>query len=335
MNKPKYLLPDSDYHSICTAIASSVRHSFADPSHTEPQMVANLVYHMPHAINNIPFSGKHKLSCNGIFIHQTPKVTCKDFPEELPASVELGDLLLLITDCENNKRALLLQAKKTNNIPVKPDNTNQYHLYAKQPHFKYVNSGKYLTGEKRRITGLDVYNGCKYVLILEPNKGGAINYQWDNRDSNNGFESQPCVAWVAQPTWPELTHYRSFEQELVDFIIGYAGKPYNSCPHGNDKNWDRVIEDLIKVVSKKVSSLMSAASSGTVTTRGNIYSFLSGQPFKSSILTNAFSIPSLLNYKKLVYDGPPEVPPLNEETVEDSHSGISIVELKWTKTQEN
>lgn len=333
MSTPRSKVTDPEYQSICNAISSSVRRSFADPTQNEPQMVANLVYHIPYAINRIRLTSKQQLSSNGIFIHQTPKVKCSGFPKRTPASVELGDLLLLVTDSDGKRRALILQAKKTPVIPAETDNKNQHHLYAKQPHFTYVHSGPHLNDQTRRITGLDVYNGCKYVLILEQDNR-AVDYRWDKRDSQDGINSQPPVAWVAQPSWPELTHYRSFEQELVDFILGFAGKPYEPGPHGNNKNWDRVIQDLKNVVPNKQSALVSNASGGTVTTRGYPYCFLSGQPFESSILTRAFSVPTLRCFPQPIDDGPPKIPPRPEEPSEESLSGMSILEFKFTETEQ-
>jgi hypothetical protein len=331
MSTLKRKLIDPEYRNIYNAISSSVRKSLSNCTQDEPQMVANLVYNLPHAINKIRFSGTLKLSCSGIFIHATPKVTSSNFPKDGKKSVELGDLLLLLSDASDRKRAILLQAKKTSRLPIKPDNRSQHYLYAMQPHFTYIDSGLYLTGKQRRITGRDLYNGCKYLLINDTRKPLRINPKF----MFFGSTSPNQTSWVAQPTWSNLSHYHSFEEELFFFILGNAGKPYNPFPHGNNRNWDRVIHDLKEVIPTKPSSLVSNSSAGTISTRGYMNCFLSGQPVKSSILANASSISGLKYYPQPNTDDPPMVPPRFEESFNDSLSGMSIIEFKWTNTQES
>ncbi len=97
----------------------------------EPQIVANLVFHLSTKINALNLTS---VKVGGVFIHAKPFVTCNSFPAPPPNSVEIGDLLLIRNGKRSGKiveqRALLLQAKKVKEIPTKPDNPNQYHLYS-------------------------------------------------------------------------------------------------------------------------------------------------------------------------------------------------------------
>jgi hypothetical protein len=323
-------LSESEYSLLCDAVSSSVRKALSNPEQLEPQLVANLVYRIPHAINQCSIGSKYRLTCSGVFIHQTPKVTIKHFPIAKPQSVELGDLLLLLHDGDGRSRALILQAKKTAGIPVKPDNQNQHYLYALQPTFEYINSGTRLNKQKRRITGIDVYNGCKYILLRDPCKDRSTTCRWTERDGYNNGQHQPPVAWVAQPAWPELTHYRSFEHELIDFILGYAGKPYALPVHGNNKNWDCVINDLIQAVPNKFSRTMANATGGAHSKRACCFDFLSGET-NSAWAWTAESCKEVLTYPSAIgNDVPPQVPNREDETSTDAPSALSIISFNWT-----
>ncbi len=159
-----------------------------------------------------------------------------------------------------------MQAKKANSFPVKPASSNQHHLYSKWRTFEYVRAGPALDGKRRHITGNDVYNGAKYLLI-------------DNGNRNTGmsFLLEFCILFhrrilpeilTAQPYQPVLKHYDCFLREVVAFILGDAGKPYAVPVPRNQRNWDRVISDLVKVSAQSKSVFVRRASAGEFDRRG-------------------------------------------------------------------
>lgn len=230
---------------ISKAIMLALKKSLVNVSKDEePQLVANLVWHIPAEIKAI---AGLQIKSAGVFIHQTPKVRSNTFKKH--KSVELGDLLLLRCDKKGGQsRALLLQAKRVDGIPTTPDNADQHFLYGRQPRFEYVH--KPLERKFRKITGLSAYDGCQYLLI---NKSQGV-----------------CghSIWVAHPSLPQLSYYCNFSKVLVDFILGFAGREYSRKPRVNGKNWDMVIDDLVRHVPPKGSSEMSRASINNINTRG-------------------------------------------------------------------
>src|SRR5690606_4992138 len=122
-----------------------------------------------------------------------------------PASVELGDLLLIRTGVQYGKvrdrRAILLQAKKTGSIPVNRVDTNQHHLYAHWPVFTYVRSRSALNGKQRNIAGPDQYAGSKYFLIGNHPASACCR----NPVAHFYGPRRNCQLHLADPTWPSLS----------------------------------------------------------------------------------------------------------------------------------
>jgi hypothetical protein len=291
----------------------------------EPQIVANLVWSLPRAINDIANLAGWALQSSGVFVHAQPFVKCEDFPDSSSSSVEIGDLLLLRTEVHGTqvtgRRALLLQTKKVSGFPVKPDNENQLHLYATWPSFEYVRSTTDLNGKKRHITGLDLYDASRYLLI-------ADHVHSSPRYCHLIYPHHCCVL-TASPTMPELSHYRCFVSELIDFLLGDAGKVFNTPPPARTRNWDRVIEDLINVTAKRVSVFMGRAAGSTTLARGQGLFFLSGvqlanQGILYGLLGDEHSLDENTN------DGPPRVP-AERMWVDNQSDGISIIEFIISK----
>lgn len=306
--------PD-DHENLCAVVTTALEAAFSDVSLSEPNLVARLVYYIPFCVNkgNIRshIGGMCKLSVGGIFIHQRPKVKYPHFPDPSQNSIELGDLLLLFKGENNDRRALLLQAKKTRQVPTKPDNENQHHLYAYQPRFEYTNLKNSTIDMHRHITGPDIYDGCKYVLF------------------NSRPTSGEPLAWTAHPSLPELTHYETFEDDLINFILGYSGKPYTS-PHGNDRNWDRVIDDLIHASTGVNLSKKLAATNGVLTQRSHMIAcFLSGVPNMVSVLDSVFDREELPVLSPVSNDNQPPFVPECDDPENCESSGISIIEFQW------
>jgi len=310
---------------IGDAVANALSNAFKHPRQSEPQLVANLVFEFPKQINKVKLSGTTKVTAGGIFVHSRPFVACKSFPTSSPASVEIGDLLLIRTLVVNGKvaekRALLLQAKKTDNIPVIPDNKNQWHLYEQWPGFTYAARSGGLTGKPRHIKESDMYEAAKYLLI---NTGSAAHgpyfacccwpFHWHRH------WPEICLHHTAQPTTPEISRYRCFAGELVQFLAGNAGKVFAE-PKPRSRGWDRVIQDLIDETAKaKTIYAGRAAGQSTSAMRGNgvLFCSLAGQ--SSFSLFGGGDDGAANNFEEQ-----PNVPA--EWNGDDDGGGISIIEF--------
>jgi hypothetical protein len=220
-----------------------------------------------------------------------------------------------------DRRALLLQAKKYKRLPATPDNKNQHHLYSQWPTFEYVRSTNKLNGKKRHITGSDLYNAAKYLLI-GPNPPCCC-FPWCEWHHYKNLHYYRHGALTAQPSQPELSHYRCFMHEMIEFIMGDAGKSYVTPPPKWTKKWDRVIKDLTEVTAERHSVYMKRASSGVSTMRGQALAFLPADFPEVSML-------SMMRITKVdeleAMDGPPDVPESWPQD-NDGEGGISIIEF--------
>lgn len=321
----RFNLSMKEYAALSVALCEAMDLALAKPSQEEPQLVANMVCHLPRIINNLswPNNGRYSVKSSGVFVHSQPYVKCNNFPNKTdPKSVEIGDLLLLRTYIERgevkSRHALLLQAKKTNKLPTPIDNKNQHHLYATWPRFEYVRSTKDLNGKDRKITGADLYNGAKYLLLGNHQNFSHNQYAFLCRC----FPRCTCYVFTAQPYWPQLSHYTFFIEELCEFILGNRGKPYKSPPHEKDKNWNRVIHDLITITSKRCSSYMNDASQGKANTRGQYLCFLAGEDLGG----NAALLEISSKMEMFEEENPPSVPESWNDN-ESEEGGISIIEF--------
>lgn len=344
-------------HIIAKSLFCAFDNAFQDLTKSEPQLVASMLFYVTQEINKI--SCNHfNIKAGGVFVHQKPLVTSVEFLKTSPKNVEIGDVLLLRTetDKQNNvvsRSALLLQAKKTKNIPTtSPDNKNQHSLYEKWPKFSYQRASK-LNGEIRHITGMDLYAGAQYLLIFD-------NHQATNkfpschlclhpfseyfRDCQDYKDFRDCYKewrefhyhrycckgglFSAHPTKPFLSHYRCFIRELTEFIMGNAGKTYQYPPEKRTIGWDKVIEDLITItsnisLSKTIKKVIPEAE-----TRGQgIKFFFCGENSEKMMLGKIKDF-----NKKIFNDGennePPKIPEIEESNDDDSDGGISIIEFQ-------
>ncbi|GAB3390706.1 hypothetical protein [Lysobacter fragariae] len=276
----KVPLPTMDKARLAGAVADALHEAFRNLKLSEPQLVANLVSALPKRVNQISFSGSTKVKAGGVFVHARPFVACDSFPVSSPKSVEIGDLLLIRTLVVNGqvkeRRALLLQAKKVDRIPATPDNKNQWHLYEQWPRFTYAARSGGLTGKKRRIKEPDMYDAAKYLLI-------------DSDPTARHWHQMCCVDWpfhqlnrwpgtcihsTAQPTVPEISRYRCFVGELVDFLVGNTGKVF-AKPAARTRGWNRVVHDLIGETAKAKTIFMGrTAQQSSTSARGSGVLFL-------------------------------------------------------------
>ena len=300
-------LTTNECWKLLCAIHKAVNNSLANPhQHSEPQLIANLVKKLPDALNRVSLGRGHSLKTGGVFIHAQPLVKCKSFPESNPKSVELGDLLLIRTSIHNNKkvqerRALLLQAKKATQIPTSPGNPNQHHLYANWPSFTYVQSGPTLNGKTRHIKGPNLYSGTKYFLIGKNPVAGEL--------------------WFAEPSHPKLSAYRCFYQELLDFIIGNTGRQYQKPPPKYTRGWDRVIQDLLKQTAVKVSVYTGRAGTKGKRRGSGVLGLIGKLPERRAL---AEYLPQTIARTGIGDAGNNDFPPDKEDGDDD---GISIIEF--------
>lgn len=327
----------NEFHAeLVDQIEEALGSAFHNPIHYEPQFVANLVWHLPRAINRIRSRRGVTIRSGGVFIHGQPMVRCQHFPEVRPTYVELGDLLLLRTNIVNGqlaeRRAMLLQAKMFRDVPVEPDNKNQQFLYEDSPWFEYVRSTADLNGKKRRITGPDVHLATKYLLIRK-RTGCMRSCPVAEHCNFPACKHGDCQSLMtAHPTAPMLSHYQDFREELLEFILGNAGKEYVSPPPPYKKDWDKVIEDLTQVTAGRRSAWMRRASANDSSSRGQMFRFVAGncdffsgvRPIQSHFVKE---VPSLLLGIEEGLDGPPEVPPTEHYLEEFEEGGVSVIEF--------
>lgn len=208
-------------------------------SKQEPDYIAALTTKLPHELRgilnrNIPTM---QFNVDGCFIHQKPLAKfCAPGLKKMK-SPEIGDLLIVYKeilangDCLYN--ALLLQAKKTDDIyytPIHPNDKHQLLLYTKWPKFQYQRAGS-LNGHIRSINPKTITPGAQYLLIDEHNKSHS--------------PLGPCTFWCAKAA-DILMAANSLSHQIVDFIDFQTGKPFVSLSIGMD-HWSKMIWDLITI----------------------------------------------------------------------------------------
>lgn len=307
---------------IATGIATALR----DKAKNEPQLVANLVWHLPNVINtqvNQYFNAVGvDVRAGGVFVHSQPLVKCDSFPSKTPASVEIGDLLLLMTYKRLNgtisRNALLLQAKKIANTPEDPGSPNQHYLYAYWPEFEYAKAMGTLNGVKRRVVGPHLYNGAKYLLIVKDQCFAPCFCNWPV----HGF---PCSEITAMPSIPHLSGYQCFVCELYDFLFGNAGREFIYQPPSSNIGWDQVITDIMDITANNVSNYMRKASS-TSGKRG-VTCFITGEI--AEILNGRLSEFSA-EHTNFDSNDPPEV---SAKDMDDDKNGEGVSTIELTVTE--
>ena len=308
------------------AVFDAVRNAFNDHHLPEPQLVANLAWHLPQRLRNSQFAQLH-LGVGSVFIHGQPLVHSPRFPKPSTKSVELGDLLLVRTLVQHGtpveRRALMLQAKKSQKPTVKPDNENQWFLYERWPLFTYQR-GKTLSGQCRHVRERDMNRASQYLIITPP----PSLSQW----RCTSFTVTPfhnftyCIPTLghqtAHPTSPALSNYHDFTKTLVDFILGNAGKRFIYQPT-NDIGWNQVVTDLLDVTSNSVSKFIGRAASGGTLSRGIALTPIKSRYFSHhAIATHHEDSAYVANL-----DGPPmDINPWPSDG-DPEYEGISIIEF--------
>lgn len=245
-------------------------------SKQEPDYIAALVTRLPSKLSSIL---GHQYNVGGCFIHQKP---CAQFcdPTLSPKSPEIGDLLIVYKENKPNRKALynalLLQAKKTNNIyntTISSGDKHQLILYTEWPRFKYCRAG-YLNGQERSITPKTLTTGAQYLLI----------------DENNLYNT-PCghhTFWCASADQP-LTASKSLALQIINLLEFQTGRPF-VYPSPMD-HWSKMIKDLLHISATSYFNRRHAGFHNTP--RGSV---------------------TILNFLSEIHNqDPTEIPSLNEE----------------------
>lgn len=327
--------------TILSIIANGLAKVFKDTNRTEEIIVADLVINLPKIINTelSPLFRRYRINAQSgsVFVHGKPWAKSAFFPESTPKSVEIADLLLIMTyvqlDGSISRNSLLLQAKMVDQIPFIPDHHNQHHLYVYWPKFEWIDQSPKLNGKVRNVTAPGLYQGYNYLLIGK----NSSNISIKGITLESIIELELCcndtTAVCAQPDYKKLSHYRSFINTLYDFIFGNTGRPFIFQPK-NSLNWDQVITDLMEVTAEKVSRYIERASSGKVYKRGRGV-ILSGD--LSNSLGGLLSYPkeTVMEHQGLINEDsiPPDEPLfVNDEDLPDP-GGVPIIEIKISEEQ--
>lgn len=270
-------LPPSDALQLLTALEKALGAAYGraqSGKYQEPHLVAALCFEIPKAINALMLSGTTSIKSSAVFVHQRPRVKVDDFPEPNPASVEIGDLLLVSTVKKNgtdiSRHALLLQAKMFKGFPIKTGHENQHHLYKNWPEFTYTQMK--LKGQKRKLSGFDLFEATQYLLLPEFGSNCCFS-RWPFCF----FECPDCDCGVFT-AWPEkpLSHYRCFIWQLYRLVVGDAGKVFEKPAEKGTKDWDQTINDLIEVSEAVVSTVVKTGTNSQSDARTQGLMFLAG-----------------------------------------------------------
>lgn len=315
-NKINYLYNNPNLYE---ALASALSHSFVNLSVREPQLIANLVYYIPKEVNqlNLP------ISTLGVFVHQKPYIRYNGMAKN--ARIEIGDLLLIRTlkhtDKTISRSALLIQAKKifpNDDISyISKTNQNQHNLYALWPKFEFISNP--LAGITRFVTGPNLHNGSKYLLI--PNspclQKACLHFCFIRHNCKlcRSSLTHPNICSLTAFALPQvLSNFQCFYLELIDFILGNAGREFIYQP-ANNTNWDQVITDLINITQIQIKKLNTTSSINGARQNGIMFcSKTSSLPSDDYLLTSNLPPPSN-EYPNLSQDEP-----IND-------GGISIIEF--------
>jgi hypothetical protein len=305
-------------NELCSAINAALK-----TEQHEPQLVANLLFHIISRLRTNPF-----ISASGIFVHGQPHIACDTYPKATPASVEIGDILLIRSDVASNgqhtnSRALLLQAKKAASIPTTPDNENQYYIYKKWPKFRYVRHMDIFNGQVRHASDVDMCDGAQYLILIKGN-GCPACYFYPYGGGHPHSLATRAIAHTAHASVGGLSHYLQFCSALVGFILGNYGKAYDPVPPASDIGWSRIIHDLTSVTATNASRYIQRAGATKAPQRGMFHLF--GAPRANSPLASAFG--ATPGFGKNTEE-PPLIPlePERNQTEDDQPKGITILEF--------
>ena len=232
-------------------------------SYQEPDYIASLVTNLPNDLSSI--LRRHvphmRFKVGGCFIHQKPIVRFTSPQYAKYKKPELGDLLIVYKETKNNTdryNALLLQAKKTNDVyytPIHHNDQHQYLLYTKWPKFEYHRAGT-LNGRVRSISPKTISSGAQYLLIDE---------------HHNAYP--PSTFWCACAAQP-LNASNTLATALLQLIEFQTGRTF-VAKGGNIDQWSKMIWDLLTVSSESVFNRRPSGFHKCPRSSNKIFQFLS------------------------------------------------------------
>ena len=257
-------------HNLYIDIHRAIEASIGGLTSTqEPDYIAALTTKLPQALHeilnrNIPTM---QFKVGGCFIHQKPLAKfCASILKD-KKSPEIGDLLIVYKESLTNSKslynALLLQAKKTDDIYYTPIHSNDRHqllLYTKWPIFRYQRAGV-LNGLIRNINPKTITPGAQYLLIDD--HGSTLS------------PLGPCTFWCAKAN-NILSASNPLAFQIVDFINFQTGRPFASSLIEMD-HWSKMIWDLITISANSCFNRRNAGYENQQRLTGNFLSFLTEQ----------------------------------------------------------
>ena len=335
------------YLDLLLTLSEAIDVSFCDRHKQEPQLIANLAKNLPYMINsdhrrNSPHPPLPHTTCGSVFVHGSQLVApcvgeeCA-FPRKKPASVEIGDLLLISTIHKNRnttRKALLLQAKKVSHacdIFKHLENPNQYHIYSKWPPIEYIKGIEMHSKQqiKCKRSGCKDYQSCSRDFIDLSDTDPRKATQYLIISENNCEATCPCDdCIISRSTYPshcccplppmflhppcytaeldtktKFNNFVSFNCMLLQFILGKTGKTFEDINKpGNITGWDILVNDLICTVEGKSSSFIKNAQpkGDNVNSASRGQGVLCFLPSFGNINLNSFLDYSILTKNKII-----------------------------------
>lgn len=250
------------WHDLHYAIEATTRGLYHPQ---EPDYIASLVTKLPNDLIQIlnSYIPNRQFNVGGCFIHQKPIVRFTSPQYAHHRMPELGDLLIVYKETKNNEdryNALLLQAKKSdnvNNTPIYPNDQHQYILYTKWPKFEYHRAGR-LNGISRSISPKSITPGAQYLLIDEHHNADHWHY--------------PVTFWCAKADNP-LEASNSLATAILQLIDFQTGRTFVAKGLNIDQ-WSRMIWDLLDISVQSVFNRRRHGFYNHPRSSGDIISFL-------------------------------------------------------------
>lgn len=248
-----------DLHNAIEATTIGLRQT------QEPDYIASLVTKLPNDL--IQILGRYipniQFNVGGCFIHQKPIVRFTSPQYAHHRRPELGDLLIVYKETKNNEdryNALLLQAKKSNDVyytPIHHNDQHQYTLYTEWPKFEYHRAGR-LNGTSRSISPKTITPGAQYLLIDEQHNAGHRHF--------------PVTFWCAKADNP-LEASNSLATALLQLIEFQTGRPFVAKGRNIDQ-WSKMIWDLLDLSTNSAFNRRRNGFNNRPRSSGDIISFL-------------------------------------------------------------
>lgn len=256
------------YLAIHQAIEKSIK-NISSPQ--EADYIAMLINNLPKELSIIlnQYIPTLNFRVGGCFIHQKPLAKFCD-PTLHKKNPEIGDLLIVYKEASQtitHYNALLLQAKKTNNIYhtiISSEDKHQLLLYTQWPMFEYKRAGN-LNGHIRSIHPKTITPGAQYLLI-------------DERHTT------PYTFWCAKAE-DILVASNTLAHQIINLINFQTGKPFVSRAKGMD-HWSQMIWDLLNITEDSCFNRKNAGFHKSPRFSGDIIDLLTVFPHDNQLANN-------------------------------------------------